>query len=287
MFKNHPKGLIVLALTNMGERFGYYTMVAVLTLYMQAKFGLSSSYTSVVYGTFLALVYFLPLLGGFIADKALGYGKTILLGIAVLFGGYLLLALPAEADTFGKIMMYCALLLISMGTGFFKGNLQALVGKLYDSDAYKGKSSIAFSIFYMFINIGAFFAPSVANTINNAFLAKENFTYDAAIAKNFVALNDRVVDENTFVMQALEGKQPDSDKAKAEIVKKAKKDAGVIFETDRATYLFRLKAAGLRQLTAAGKITDESMKVSKNDYALLDSRRAEDAAAIAAIKNRI
>jgi POT family proton-dependent oligopeptide transporter len=64
----------------MGERFGYYTMLAILTLYMQAKFGLSSSETSVIYGTFLALVYFLPLLGGFVADK-LGYGKTILLGI--------------------------------------------------------------------------------------------------------------------------------------------------------------------------------------------------------------
>ncbi|MDR1459668.1 MAG: MFS transporter, partial [Bacteroidales bacterium] len=142
MFKNHPKGLLVLALTNMGERFGYYTMLAILTLYMQAKFGLSSSSTSLIYGTFLGLVYFLPLLGGFFADKVFGYGKTILLGIGVMFMGYLLLAFPSDANMIGKVMMFGALLLISMGTGLFKGNLQALVGNLYESSLYKGKRDI-------------------------------------------------------------------------------------------------------------------------------------------------
>ncbi|MDR1406006.1 MAG: peptide MFS transporter [Prevotellaceae bacterium] len=287
MFKNHPKGLLVLALTNMGERFGYYTMIAILTLYMQAKFGLSSSSTSLIYGTFLGLVYFLPLLGGIVADKVLGYGKTILLGTGVMFAGYLLLALPSEADTTGKIMMFGALLLISMGTGFFKGNLQALVGNLYESGDLKNRRDIAFSIFYMFINIGAFFAPSVANTINNAFLAKENFTYDASIAKNYVALNDRLVDESTFVMQALEGKTPENEKAAADIVKSAKKKAGVIFEKDRADILFRLKAAGLNQLTLAGKLTEDAWRVTPSDYALLDSRRTEDRPAVAALKDRI
>jgi POT family proton-dependent oligopeptide transporter len=287
MFKNHPKGLLVLALTNMGERFGYYTMLAILTLYMQAKFGLSSSTTSLIYGTFLGLVYFLPLLGGFFADKILGYGKTILLGIGVMFIGYLLLALPSEANVTGKVMMFGALLLISMGTGFFKGNLQALVGNLYESDLYKGKRDIAFSIFYMFINVGAFFAPSVANSINNAFLAKENFTYDASIAKSYVALNDKLVDENTFVMQALDGKTVADDKEKTDIIKKAKKKEGVIFEKDRADFLFRLKAAGLNQLTMAGVLTDESMQVTKSEYMLLDSRNPEDKSAISELKDRI
>ena len=157
MFKNHPKGLIVLALANMGERFGYYTMLAILTLYMQAKFGLSSSETSVIYGSFLAMVYFLPLFGGFIADKVLGYGKTILLGIIVMFGGYLLLALPSENNAAGKAMMFGALAFIAMGTGFFKGNLQALVGNLYESEKYRAKRDVAFSIFYMFINIRKLF----------------------------------------------------------------------------------------------------------------------------------
>ncbi|MDR0694093.1 MAG: oligopeptide:H+ symporter [Prevotellaceae bacterium] len=287
MFKNHPKGLLVLALTNMGERFGYYTMLAILTLYMQAKFGLSSSSTSLIYGTFLGLVYFLPLLGGIIADKVLGYGKTILLGIGVMFTGYLLLALPSEADTMGQIMMFGALFLISVGTGFFKGNLQALVGNLYEAGNFKDKRDIAFSIFYMFINIGAFFAPSVANTINNAFLAKENFTYDANIAKSYVALNDRLVDETTFVVQALEGKTAADEKEQADIVKSAKKKAGVIFEKDRADILFRLKAAGLNQLTLAGKLDNDLLQVTQADYALLDSRSAEDKPAIAALKDRI
>ena len=94
MENKHPKGLIVLALTNMGERFGYYTMLAILTLYLQAKFGFSSATTSMLYGTFLALVYFLPIFGGIIADKWLGYGKTIFTGVTIMFAGYLLLGLP-------------------------------------------------------------------------------------------------------------------------------------------------------------------------------------------------
>ncbi|MDR0710831.1 MAG: peptide MFS transporter [Prevotellaceae bacterium] len=289
MFKNHPKGLLVLALTNMGERFGYYTMLAILTLYMQAKFGLSSSATSLIYGTFLGLVYFLPLVGGFFADKILGYGKTILLGIFIMFAGYLLLAAPSQADTSGKIMMYGALALIALGTGFFKGNLQVLVGNLYESNIYKAKRDVAFSIFYMFINIGAFFAPGVANSINNAFLAKDNFTYDASIAKNYVALNDRVVDEAEFSAGAfarISGTLTAEDSI--EVIKKAKRKEGVIFESDKQEHLFRLKAAGLNQLTMSGKLDDKaSLQVSVEEYALLSSRNPDDAAKGAAVKARI
>ena len=190
MLKGHPKGLIVLALANMGERFGYYTMLAILTLFMQAKFGLSSAATSMIYGIFLAGVYFLPLLGGIIADKVLGYGKTILIGFIVMFGGYLLLSMPTDANMSGKLIMFAALALIAIGTGCFKGNLQALVGNLYDDPKYSRYRDIAFSIFYMFINIGAFFAPSMANSINNYFLKQDNYTYDASIPANYVQLND-------------------------------------------------------------------------------------------------
>ena len=92
MENKHPKGLIVLALTNMGERFGYYTMLAILTLYLQAKFGFSSATTSMLYGTFLALVYFLPIFGGIIADKWLGYGKTIFAGVTIMLLSLFLIA---------------------------------------------------------------------------------------------------------------------------------------------------------------------------------------------------
>ena len=105
MFKGHPKGLFVLALANMGERFGYYTMLAIFVLFMQAKFGFSADTTSTIFGIFLAAVYFLPLFGGLLADKVLGYGKTITLGIVVMFIGYFLLAIPTGTGT-GAIVIH-------------------------------------------------------------------------------------------------------------------------------------------------------------------------------------
>ncbi|HBG40714.1 MAG TPA: MFS transporter [Porphyromonadaceae bacterium] len=290
MFKNHPKGLLVLALTNMGERFGYYTMLAILTLYMQAKFGLTSVYTSIIYGTFLALVYFLPIFGGALADKVLGYGKTILLGTVVMFIGYLLLAVPFEGNSIGLIVMFISLILIALGTGFFKGNLQALVGKLYDDPRYSKNRDIAFSIFYMFINIGAFFAPSVANTINNSVLKSADFTYDANIPKSYVALNDEAnaVDKNTFIMQnltpeqqALEGKEFEA------VLHKAKKDKKVVFAEEIQDALFKLKAAGLNQYTQSKKITDPALTVTNGEYNLLQSRDPNDAEAKAAVVAKV
>ena len=122
MFKGHPKGLFVLAFANMGERFGYYTMLAIFALYLQAKYGLTPTKTSLIYSTFLAFVYFLPLLGGLIADKFLGYGRTVLYGIIVMFLGYALLAAPSDSGDLGFYTMVGALALISIGTGLFKGN---------------------------------------------------------------------------------------------------------------------------------------------------------------------
>lgn len=290
MFKDHPKGLLVLALTNMGERFGYYTMLAILTLYMQAKFGLTSASTSMIYGSFLALVYFLPIFGGVLADKVLGYGKTILLGILVMFVGYILLAIPLENNTIGLAMMFFSLILIALGTGFFKGNLQALVGKLYDDPRYGKNRDIAFSIFYMFINIGAFFAPSAANYINNAVLRSSNFTYDASIPKNYVTLNDekQAIDKNTFILQYLAPEEQKlTGKELEAVLNKAKKEHKVVFKEDIENALFRLKAAGLNQYTRAGKITDPALMVNNHEYEILQSRDPEDAEEKAAIIAKI
>ena len=132
MFKGQPKGLYALALANTGERFGYYTMLAIFTLFLQAKFGFSAAATSNIFAGFLALVYFLPLLGGILADK-FGYGKMVVTGIIVMFAGYLALAIPASNGIDGKIAMFGALFLIALGTGLFKGNLQVMVGNLYDA----------------------------------------------------------------------------------------------------------------------------------------------------------
>ena len=161
MFQGQPKGLYALALANTGERFGYYTMLAVFVLFLQANFGFSESTAGDIYAGFLAFVYFLPFIGGILADK-FGYMKMVTLGIIIMFFGYALLALPAGKDTMGLVAMFGALLFISLGTGLFKGNLQVLVGNLYDAPEYANKRDAAFSIFYMAINIGALFAPSAA-----------------------------------------------------------------------------------------------------------------------------
>jgi POT family proton-dependent oligopeptide transporter len=188
MFKEHPKGLFVAFFANMGERFGYYTMIAIFVLFLQAKYGLTADRASYVYGYFLFGVYFLPLLGGFLADRVLGYGKTIGLGLVVMFIGYFLLALPTRMST-GFPLIITALAVIALGTGFFKGNLQALVGKLYDDPQFSPNRDRAFNIFYMGINIGAMFAPTAAEKINNWILGGAGFTYDnriPALANQFL-----------------------------------------------------------------------------------------------------
>lgn len=164
MFEGQPKGLYALALANTGERFGYYTMLAVFVLFLQENFGWSPDEAGEVYSGFLAFVYFLPFIGGMLADK-FGYGKMVTLGIFVMFLGYLMLAVPAGAGTTAIILMFAALAFICMGTGLFKGNLQVMVGNLYESPEMQGKRDSAFSIFYMAINIGALFAPTAAITI--------------------------------------------------------------------------------------------------------------------------
>jgi len=180
MFKGHPRGLIVASLANMGERFGFYTMYAIFVLFIQAKYGFDSSKTGIIWSSFLFGVYFLPLAGGLIADKLLGYGRTVTLGIFVMFIGYLLLALPLKGET-SVWLVIVALFVIALGTGLFKGNLQALVGNLYDDPQYSAKRDAAFTIFYMCINIGAMFAPTAAEAVNNYVLSGSGYTYDARI----------------------------------------------------------------------------------------------------------
>ena len=148
-------------MANTGERFGYYTMLAVFALFLRANFGLSADAASRIYAGFLACVYFLPLIGGWIADK-IGYGKCVTIGIFVMFLGYICLAIPLGGGGFAMGIMLLALLLISFGTGLFKGNLQVMVGNLYDDPKYADRRDAAFSLFYMAINIGAMFAPTAA-----------------------------------------------------------------------------------------------------------------------------
>ena len=191
MFEGQPKGLFALALANTGERFGYYTMIAVFALFLRANFGLEPGTAGVIYSTFLGLVYFLPLIGGIMADK-FGFGKMVTTGIIIMFAGYLLLSLPMGGNTVAMLVMLAALLFISLGTGLFKGNLQVMVGNLYDDPKYADKRDSAFSLFYMAINIGAMFAPTAAVKIKewgeNSLGMSGNDAYHLAFAVACVSL---------------------------------------------------------------------------------------------------
>lgn len=186
MFEGQPKGLYALALANTGERFGYYTMIAVFALFLKANFGLDPGTAGLIYSSFLGLVYFLPFIGGIMADK-FGYGRMVTIGILIMFAGYLFLSIPLGGDTFALICMLLALVFISFGTGLFKGNLQVMVGNLYDDPKYADKRDSAFSIFYMAINIGALFAPTAAVKIKEwaesvGFASNDAYHFSFAVA---------------------------------------------------------------------------------------------------------
>lgn len=180
----HPKGLIMAALSNMGERFGFYTMMAILVLFLSAKFGLNETSAGLIYSIFYFSIYALAMIGGIVADKTKKYKGTILAGLLMMGIGYVLLAIPttvtADNKTILLIFTCLALFVIALGNGFFKGNLQALVGQMYDKGGYSNDARDAgFTIFYMFINIGAVVAPWIAPSIRNWWLKTNNFTYNA------------------------------------------------------------------------------------------------------------
>ena len=182
MFENQPKGLWALALANTGERFGYYTMLAVFLLYLQANFGFETGLASTILSSFLMMVYFFPIIGGIAADK-FGFGRMVTTGIFIMFIGYLVLSLPLGKDTVAVAAMGVSLILIALGTGLFKGNLQVMVGRLYDEPQYSSNRDSGFSLFYMAINIGAMFAPTAAIKIMK--WAQESLSVSVADSYHF------------------------------------------------------------------------------------------------------
>lgn len=208
--KEHPKGLISAALANMGERFGYYIMNAVLLLFLCSKFGISDDAAAWIYAVFYFLIYVLSLPGGMIADKTQKYKGTIISGLLVMALGYGLLSIPVFSDivwqfNIGKIAFVApvvlvftciTLLLIAFGNGLFKGNLQAIVGQMYDNfeaeAAKKGPEALAnakskrdsgFQIFYVFINIGGVIAPFVAPLLREFWLKAHNLAYNSDLPR--------------------------------------------------------------------------------------------------------
>lgn len=164
MLKEHPKGLWTLFFTEMWERYGFYTMMAILVLYMDIDFGWSDQVKGLVYGVFLLSVYVFPILGGYIADKWLGSKNTILLGAGVMTLGY---ASLAASSLERLVFFYAGLVIVSLGSGLFKANISVIVGNLYESGSKL--KDVAYNIFYMGINIGAFLAPLIATFLRNRY----------------------------------------------------------------------------------------------------------------------
>lgn len=184
MFKKHPKGLIAASLANMGERFGFYTMMAILVLFLMSKFGLDETQAGLIYAVFYFSIYILAFVGGLIADKKRNYKGTILIGLILMTVGYFIMAIPTPTPvpegSFGLYLAFTCfgLFVIAFGNGLFKGNLQALVGQMYDNPEYSKQRDSGFSLFYMFINVGAIFAPFAAVGMRNGWLKSHGFAYN-------------------------------------------------------------------------------------------------------------
>ena len=200
MFKNHPKGLLLAALSNMGERFGYYIMNAVLVLFLCSKFGLSDETSGLIAAIFLAAIYVLSLAGGAIADRTQNYKATISWGLVIMALGYAMLSVPilSTPDNISWLLPLTvfALAMIACGNGLFKGNLQAIVGQMYDdfeAEAAKqgpdrlkwaqGQRDAGFQIFYVFINVGALVAPFIAPLLRSWWLSQHGLVYNADLPK--------------------------------------------------------------------------------------------------------
>ncbi|MFZ5554023.1 MAG: peptide MFS transporter [Bacteroidota bacterium] len=167
--KRHPKGLSVLFFTEMWERFGFYLMIGIFSLYMldnveNGGMGFSSAMKSDIYGTYIGLVYLTPFIGGLLADRLFGYRRSIILGGILMALGYYGLGLSNSAEAF-----FPSLLLIILGNGFFKPNISTLVGNLYNDPRYTARKDAGYNIFYLGINIGSFICNFVAAYLRNEY----------------------------------------------------------------------------------------------------------------------
>jgi len=173
MWKKHPKALPFLFFSEMWERFGYYLMIGIFTFYLKdatAGFNMDEKDSASLYGTFIALVFFTPFLGGLIADRYLGYRKSIIFGGLLMGAGYCMMGIHSLQ------MLYVAMTLVIVGNGFFKPNISTLLGNVYSVPQHKHQKDSGYNIFYMGINIGAFICNFFGSYLRN------NFSWGAAFA---------------------------------------------------------------------------------------------------------
>jgi proton-dependent oligopeptide transporter, POT family len=170
MWKKHPKALPFLFFSEMWERFGYYLMIGIFTLYLKdvkAGYGMTEAESADLYGTFIALVFLTPFLGGLLADRYLGYSKSIIMGGLMMAAGYCLMSFH------NIIILYISMSLVIVGNGFFKPNISTLLGNVYSTPVHKAQKDEGYNIFYMGINLGAF----ICNFISAVLYIKYGWGY--------------------------------------------------------------------------------------------------------------
>lgn len=266
MLKDHPKGLLVAFFTNMGERFGFYTMMAILVMFLQARYGLDADSAGSIYSWFYFAIYALALIGGMLADWTKKYKSVIFIGQVVMFAGYCLIAIPGLQ----LWISVTALLIIALGNGLFKGNLQAVVGQMYDDDKYKKFRDSAFMIFYMGINVGAFFAPFVAKAIKGFWLKTNGYFENANLPMlSHQYLNGTLKDVDQFQTLANAAIIPDGGKSATDLTAFAN-DYISVFSTG-FNYAFGI-AAGAMILSLLIYITFNKFLPSKHKQQLAEKQ---------------
>lgn len=266
MLKDHPKGLLVAFFTNMGERFGFYTMMAILVMFLQARYGLDADSAGSIYSWFYFAIYALALVGGMMADWTKKYKSVIFIGQVVMFTGYCIIAIPGLE----LWVSVTALLVIALGNGLFKGNLQAVVGQMYDDEKYKKFRDSAFMIFYMGINIGAFFAPFVAKGIKEFWLKTNGYFENANLpALSHQYLKGTLKDVDQFQSLANAAIMPDGGKSAADLTAFAH-DYIKVFSTG-FNYAFGI-AAGAMILSLVIYLIFNKLLPSKHKLALAEKQ---------------
>jgi len=273
MLKNHPKGLLVAFFTNMGERFGFYTMMAILVMFLQARYGLDADSAGSIYSWFYFAIYALALIGGMLADWTKKYKSVIFIGQVIMFAGYLMIAIPG-LELWASVT---ALLVIALGNGLFKGNLQAVVGQMYDDEKYKSYRDSAFMIFYMGINIGAFFAPFVAKAVKEFWLKTNGYFENANLPLlSHQYLNGTLKDIDQYQTLANAAVMPDGGKSAADLTVFAN-DYISVFSTG-FNYAFGI-AAGAMILSLVIYLTFNKFLPSKHKLALAEKQNNNTAEA--------
>lgn len=166
MWKKHPKALPFLFFSEMWERFGYYLMIGIFTLYLKdvkTGYAMTEAESADLYGTFIALVFLTPFLGGLLADRYLGYTKSIVMGGLMMAAGYCLMSIH------NITALYVSMTLVIVGNGFFKPNISTLLGNVYNTPQYQTQKDEGYNIFYMGINLGGFICNFVSAVLYNIY----------------------------------------------------------------------------------------------------------------------